>query len=261
MKKTIWISALGKKEDPAPIQRLHQIITQYGLDPIGHFWQDDLAQMAWTAPLDEISNPKVAMWMIVAKAQDLDSESIRYGLSCLAINVQNLKGHGFPIVIVLTSGETTPDRLATPLRGAQIVSIQNPGLGPKLAAKANIPASKSMPPYQLYIHAVVGIGQWYEVNPGTGHTWQGVLFGIDTGEITSHGTGSVGKLPEKAIVEYPMKGLEIQRGEVKYKAWAVKNTLSDQNGYFLGVKGYPKSILFGPLPEDNDLDVYVVELI
>jgi hypothetical protein len=127
-------------------------------------------------------------------------------------------------------------------------------------AKANMPPKKIEPGYRLDIFGIQGLGQYFEVGPPPGQTWDGVMFGIDRGEITAHAVGPAHKLPEKAVLEYPMKGLKLKLGDTEYTAWAVKNQLADDASYYVKVAEYPASILFGPMSESDDAEVFIVTL-
>jgi hypothetical protein len=123
----------------------------------------------------------------------------------------------------------------------------------------NTPAKKVPVEYRLDIYAMPKLGQWFEVGP-VDSSWKGVMFGVCGAEIDAHGVGPAGKLPQKAVLEYPMKGLKLALGEKDYTAWAVKNSLDGASSYYVRVQGEPESILLGPLAEGDDAEVYVLHL-
>ena len=256
--KNVWITALEKDENTA--KELFQTITRYGLNAGGHFWTDDLEKMEWAGAISELSKKETALWIITGKAESLAAENVRYGLSLLAVAVHAQKGHGFPIFLVLTEGEIEPETLPTPLKGIDVLSASSSGFGAKVTAQANMPVKKVELEYRLDIHALPGIGQWFEIGPARGHTWQGAMFGVDAGEINFHGVGPSGRLPDKATLNYPMQGLKLKVGDTDYTAWAVKNDLNERSSYFVRVKDYPGSILLGSFSEDDDAEAYVVTL-
>ncbi|MBU2548107.1 MAG: hypothetical protein KKB20_06855 [Proteobacteria bacterium] len=259
MKKGVWITVLDKARDEASARTLHQAVGKYGLAPAGHFWQDRLQEMAWSAPLEELLNPEISLWIILGSAESLASETIRYGLSLLGLGVQSRRGHGFPIMLVVTGGEVQPETLPTPLKGADVLPM-SATLGPKIVAKANMPQPKVAVEYRLDVYGVQGIGQWFEVGPPPGQTWSGVMFGVAGGDINAHGVGPADRLPERSVLEYPMKGLKIEFGDRAFTAWAVKNQLTDQDSYYLRVVEFPSALLFGPMSEGDDAEVFVVTL-
>lgn len=260
MNKVVWITVLDKKNDEAAAKQLFQTVTTYGLSGAGHFWQDNLFKMSWAEARDDLVKKETALWIIVGSADTLAKEDIRYGLSMLALSVLAQKGQGFPILLVTTGGQLPADTLPTPLKGADVLALTTPGLGPKIVAKANLPIKNPSLEYRVDVYGLEGIGQWFEVGPAAGHTWNGVMFGVSSGEINAHGVGPAGHLPERSVVEYPMKGLKLQLGEVEYTAWAVQNQLQPGTSYFLRIKDYPARILFGPLSEGEDAEVFIINL-
>ena len=259
MKKVVWITVLNKEKHEEIAKKLYQTVSQYGLGAAGHFWQDALEQMAWSTPREDLVKKETSLWIIVGSQEDFSNERIRYGLSLLTIGVHSQKGHGFPIIIAVTDGEIKTDDLPTPLKGADVLPAAGATLGPKITAKANMPVKKVPTDYRLDIYGVQGIGQWFEIGPEEGD-WSGVMFGTAGGEISAHGVGPMQKLPERSVLEYPMKGLKLQLGDNEYTAWAVKNTLTSNDSYYLRVNDYPSSLVFGPMSEGDDADVYVINL-
>jgi hypothetical protein len=57
-----------------------------------------------------------------------------------------------------------------------------------------------------------------------------------------------------------MQGLQVAVGDDEHTAWAVQNELDGGSSYYVRVQGEPQSILFGPLAEEDDADVYILKL-
>lgn len=256
MKKSIWITALDKDEVAA--KKVFTTAQRYGLDTGGHFWEDDLEKLAWSNVAPELLKPENHLWIICGARESFAKESVRFGLSMLALMLHDRRGHGFPIIMVPYSGTLDNATLPTPLKDAETLDMAK--LGAKVAAKANIPIKPVASPYLLRAYPIPGLGLWYEVGPAQGGSWSGGLFGVSGAEITAHGVGPSGKLPEKAVLEYPMKGLTLQSGETEFTAWGVKNALPEGQSYYARVQGSPAALIFGELPESDDADVYVVGL-
>ena len=260
MNKVVWITVIDKDQNQEKARALYQTVGRYGLSPAGHFWEDNLEQMSWTGARDDLLKKETALWIIMATAEGLAKETVRYGLSMLALGVQAQKGHGFPMMIVATAGEVLSEALPTALKGAEVLAVDPTTLGAKIAAKAGLPIKKIPTEYRLDAYGLPGIGQWFEVGPAPGQTWSGVMFGVCGGEINAHGVGEAHKLPERSVLEYPMKGLKLEMGQSEYTAWAVKNTLADDSSYYLRVNDFPSSLLFGPMSEGDDAEVFIVSL-
>ncbi|RLB38597.1 MAG: hypothetical protein DRH12_12655 [Deltaproteobacteria bacterium] len=257
MKKKIWVSALGEHKDA--VQDLMGRMKRYGLEVDGHFWEDDLEKMAWMKARDSVIDENVGLWAILGSQKDLESASIRYGLSALAITVQAKRGLGFPILILTTLGKVENTSLPTPLKGADVLPFGDPGLGAKIVAKVHAPSKEILPGYRLDVYGNTQIGQWFEVGPET-DKWEGAMLGINDGEITFQAVGPKGRLPSTSVLNYPMKGLKLAMGDNEYVAWAVKNPIDTNTSYFVKVQGHPSTIIFGPFSDSDDTDVFVFQL-
>lgn len=256
MKKSAFITALEKDETSA--KTVFQTVQRYGLETGGHFWVDDLNEMAWSAVTPELLKPENSLWVISGAEESFKTPSFRFGLSLLAVMLHDRRGYGLPILVVPQTGHITSDDLPTPLKSADIVAPAS--LGAKVAAKANIPVKNIQADYTLRLYPIPKLGLWFEVGPAQGNVWNGGLFGVCGGEIDACGVGESGKLPEKAVLEYPMRGLKLQNGEQEFTAWAVQNKLDKEQSLYLRVKGEPQAIMFGELPEGDDAEVYTIQL-
>jgi len=258
MAKSIWLSSLVRAEEE--IKKLITQMKTYGIEVNGHFWEDNLANMAWMSPREELIKPEVALWLILADEQSLTTPTIRYGLSLLAITVQANRGLSFPIIVLLTEG--TPPAAAdlpTSLKSVEFLSLADTALPAKLVAKVHAPSPPISSEYRLDVYGNAQIGQWFEIGP-TQATWSGAMFGISVGEITFHAVGQKGFLPERAVLNYPLKGIKLNLGEKEFVAWAVQNEINSQSSYFVKVKGFPDAILFGPYAQGEETEVYVVRI-
>jgi len=255
--KTVWVTSLISSEDP--IKELAQMLKTYGLQINGHFWNDDLEKVAWRGARDILVSPDISLWLIIASEENLTVPSIRYGLSLLAVTIQAAKGLAYPIALLMKGASAKAEMLPTPLKGIEILALDDPGIGAKLVAMVHAPAREPDTDYRLDVHGNEQIGQWFEVGPRN-TSWKGAMFGVSEGEIAFHGVGAKGSLPQKSILDYPVKGLRVQLAEREYTAWAVQNELNADTSYFVQVKGFPASILFGPYSQEGDADVYTVTL-
>ncbi len=259
MKKSIWMTSLLR--DEALVKSLFGKIKGYGLEVGGHFWEDDVAKMAWIGPREELIKPDTAAWVVAVSPEELEKPTVRYGLSALAITVQAKRGGSFPVVLLHPRGKAVDAQaLPVPLRSAETMAADDPGLGPKLVAKAHAPA-KAAPPreYRLDVYGNPHIGQWFEVGPNDA-AWKGAMFGVSGAEIAFHGVGASGMLPSRSTLEYSVRGMKIEIGGKEYVAWAVQNEIGPKSSYFVKVTGEPDSILFGPYASEDNAEVYILTL-
>jgi hypothetical protein len=258
MMKKVWLSSLVKSE--AVIKKVMAQLKTYGLEARGHFWEDDLPKVAWIKPRGELLDTKVVLWAILGSEEDFRNPAFRYGLSLLAVTVQAQRGLGFPMVVLQTEGQTiSPDTLTTPLRGVDVLSCSGAAWGAKMVAKAHGGKGEMSSEYRLDLYGNEHIGQWFEVGPAKG-SWSGGMFAVADAEIAFHGVGPKGVLPNRSVLNYPVEGLKLNLGGKEYTAWAVENELGCDTSYFVKVKGFPASILFGPYSKEQDADVFVMGL-
>ncbi|MCF6246838.1 MAG: hypothetical protein L3J69_05700 [Desulfobacula sp.] len=259
MPKRVWITSMSK--DKAATAWLLQLGKKYGLAPDGHFWVDEVEKIAFQAPLENLLAKETALWVISTTKKDLEKESVRYGLSLLCLCLQHIKGIGFPIMVVTPDDALTIEDLPTPFKGSEILKSDNKTLGAKMTARANTPIKKIPSDYRINIHANQGYGIWYELGPSKGQTWNGVLAGGLSSEINAHGVGPKGSIPLKTTLEYQMQGLELEIDDEKYTAWAVKNTIDEDQSYYVRFADAPGSILFGQMPDqENQADFNLLRL-
>lgn len=255
--KPIWISALG--HDQEKVHKTMAMLRTYGLEAEGHFWEDDLNKMAWLGPKNVLIQKETALWLILSNDKDLWTGTVRYGLSMLALSVQAVRGRGFPIILLHAGDMPAAEVLPTPFQGAKILAADSAAAGAKIVAAVHTPLKNLPAEYRLGVYAMPKLGQWFEAGPMEG-SWPGAMFGICGGEIDAHGVGPAGKLPEKAVLEFPMKGLKLNLGETQYTAWAVRNRLDSASSYYVRIQGEPRSILLGPMVEGEEAEVYVLNI-
>jgi len=250
MAKKVWVTSLSK--DQEQVTALLHLIKKYGLAQDGHFWVDDLKNMAWQSALAPLTQKDTGLWIICADKQALETESVRYGLSLLCLGLQAARGLGFPVMILSPDAPLDPEDLPTPFKGADLLPLTAPTLGAKITARANTPVAPMDPGYRMDIHANPGFGIWFELGPGKKETWNGVLAGGLASEINAHGVGPAGSLPQKTVLEYQMQGLKLALGGDEYTAWAVQNRIGPDQSYYVRFTDMPGRLIFGPLPGDED---------
>ncbi len=256
MHKTVWITSLTKDEEKTAA--LFNTVQGYGLDAAGHFWIDDPDKLGWAGAAEELLKPDTTVWLITGETEDFAKDSIRRELSLPAALLAARRGHGFPIVISPFAGEALPTDLPGPFKGAEVCAPD--ALGPKLAAKSNIPWKPAPAGYRLEPHPMDGLGLWFEVGPAEGRTWKGVVFGTCGAETEAHGVGPAGALPERCTLEYPFTGMKMESGGREYAAGGASNTLTDRDAYYVKVSNSPAALLFGELPGGGEAELFSLVL-
>jgi len=257
MAKHAWISALAQSE--TDIKTLIAVLKQYGIEGHGHVWADDPDKMAWMGPREEILKNETAMWIILSSHEELKTESIRYGLSLLALTVQAKRGTAFPILVLTTGTPGTAPDLPSPLQGASLMPLNDAALGPKIVALAHTKKAQASGAFFLDVYGNPRIGQWFEVGPA-GESWPGALFAVSSGEILFQAVGNRGILPDRSTLEYPYRGIKMELKGREYTAWACQNRLEEHDSYFVKIEGQPDSILFGPFTDNEQPELFALRL-
>lgn len=258
MKKNAWITILEKNEGLG--RMIFEETAKYGLTPSGHFWEDDLAKLAWAGAVQELTSANCAVWLIVGQASSFALKTVRQGLSLLALSAQAAHGHGFPILISPSGGRIETGELPTPLRSAEIVSA---GLGVKAVARANAKRQEIPLEYRLNVHPLPGLGLWLELGPSR-DPWIGAFMGCAGSEKCApdaHGVGLAGAIPQNSTLNYPVRGLQMELGGREFTAWGVHNELSPAESYYARVSDTPEALVFGPFPDRNEAEVFTVTLV
>lgn len=257
MAKKVWISALNK--DEKAVQAVMAACKKYALEPDGHFWSDDVEKMSWVEAVPALKKNDVALWAIIGKSEDFSRDKTRFGLSLLTIAVQARRRGRVPTLIISTDGRISTDSLPLMLKDADIVPLAGTTLGAKLVSRANQALKAPAIDYRLNVHGLPGIGLWFEIGPAS-LNWQGIMAGVDGAAIDAHGVGPAYGIPERAVLEFPMKGMKIQLGDAQFDTWAVKNTLDSSQSYYVRCQGMPRSLLFGQFSDDDEAEVHVLGL-
>ncbi|MCL1126468.1 hypothetical protein [Shewanella surugensis] len=249
MKKTVWISAFDKNEETSKVT--FNALHKYGLDVSGHFWPEYDDKKGWELPTEALKNADA--WVILMSPSAFANEHNRFSLNLTLMQIRTLKGDGFPVFI---SGIEKADVAEELIYLSACEFVNSAVLGVKLlsATAKVLPVSETE--YRLNCHAIMGIGTWFEVGPCP-HSWQGAMIALEGAEIDAHGVGPSGKLPQKAILSYPYKGMKLEVDGTEFIGWGVENELAAGESYYIRIKGLPKSMLFGESPIKNEnADLY-----
>jgi len=246
-------------EDPVKFGTIKSQLASSGLNFKWSLFDDDLEKNAWNLSIDEIKTTDTGVLIICGSKDDFLKKSVLKGLSFLALSVQYLKGEKFPIILI---SDFELDKLNLPfaLKNSFFVSINSTLIGAKTAAKANIPVKKGERDFRLNILTFNGYsGAWIEAGP-LSHNWNGVIAGgLKPGRIDALGVGQRDKIPEKSVLEYPVRGIELEIKGKNYYAWGAKNTISDKDSAFFRIDNSSDSIIFGAFNDGENIEVSIID--
>lgn len=261
-KKKVWLTWMPRGEGATGPEQTLGLLNQYGFEVSGDHWVDDLNRMAWTELAEQLLDPSGPdLWIIAGCRADFESHHSRYGLSLIAAMVEEERKtswQGFCLGI-----DFVPEKIALPtlLRSFQCLSGLDSGWPPKLVASVfkgdTVGVDKD---FRFNVIAHPMLGQWFEVGP-LGESWNGVMLGVASeSKITHHAIGARGQLPEKSVLEYPAEGIQAKLGEEEYSAWSVQNRIEPDQSYYVKVEGFPRSLIIGAHPGEDNAEVVCLEL-
>ncbi len=143
-------------------------------------------------------------------------------------------------------------------RKTNIIEIKE-GFEAKLMAKMYLPYTGPKFPFRICPHAVPGLGIWLEVGPAYGE-WNGVLIGVRKSGIRHLGIGEKGNLPDKTVLEYPVRNMKIEVDGKEFVAWAVRNKLNKEISAYANLEKSPYEVILGPW-NDEKPEIYNLELV
>ncbi len=255
-RKKLFITVLA--DDPELSGFIGQTAMKYGIDPVGGVWREEPGKPVWGDAADLMVRNAVDGWLLAGSGAEWSGNAVRRGhMALAALRAANRLGSGFTLFSLLAPAA---ENLPTPLAGA--IAADRAKLGARLAAKLGAPAPKTAAEYFFDLHSLpAGDGFVAEIGPAAGAEWRGALFAVSGGgEISHHSFGPRGSVPERGVVEYPLKGVKLESGGHEFVGWGVANRLGEGESYFLRVTGDPGRVLLGPLPEGDAAELYTVVL-
>ena len=261
-RKQVWSTWLPRAALHADIQSVLQSLKSRGLDVQGGQWNADLAKAGWMESAAPLFGVGPDLWSIVGCRNDYDADPVRYGLSLAAATIAAKRGAPVPTLVACLDACLDAASLPALLRASRCIGPPVSTWGAQAVALAMTPRSK--PTEELFSFSATAhpaLGQWFECGPADGLTWRGAILGVAGAELTHQGVGRRGELPERCVLEYPSKGIDIEYDGRAFSCWGVKNALTAGESYFVRVVGMPSRVLFGEFPEQDEAQLHVLQLI
>jgi hypothetical protein len=261
-RKRVWLSWLPEGDEAGEVRGLVTLLSKSGLEVDGTPWSRDLDKVGWLETAQVLVEPEKAdVWLVAGRAEDFQDRAVRYGLSLTQAMVRAKRGVPLATLCAGLDAALAQDALPALLHGVDRLGPPPAAWGAKTIAAAMRARSAAVDaePFRFSIIAHQRLGQWFEVGPVQGD-WKGALFGIDDGEITHHGVGPSGMLPERCTLEHPSIGMRIEAGGRELTCASVENRLAAGESYYVRVTGAPQCVLFGEHPEQDEAEVRILEL-
>lgn len=260
--KKVWISWVAGAESKTDPATAIQALKKNGIVGSGQHWMDDLAKCAWGELSDMLSDPAATdAWIIALDSSRAAQPAVRYGLSLVAQTLRARRGDAFPVHILALDALPASAALPLFLRDCPLHKASDTAWPAKLVAAFYTKTSATAQEFYFAAYGNPHLGQWIEVGPRSGN-WNGAMLGV-TGDakITHHAVGPRGRLPERTVVEYPIRDMKVTLGETPFTVWAVQNAISAEQSYFAKIDGLSATIICGGHPGDETSEVYSIQLV
>ena len=204
----------------------------------------------WMQLLPILDDPAVQAWVFRGRAQDFTTDVLRrWGMLVLALARPKP-----PIMACLLTDDGPEPHLPDFMGDVRVFRAHDPTFAARLMALR--PKAGPLPPRPFHAAAHLDplIGQWLEVGPGEGATWQGFMAGVTHAEVTAFGMGPRGALPRKCTLQHALRGIQGDWGGAPFNACAARNVVGADTACFLRVEGEPGAVFVAPYPEDNGED-------
>jgi hypothetical protein len=254
-----WLIGVGGVDAAAQIAASQ--LRTYGLSIKGQKWPVGEKQ-AWLASAQEAAAEGARLILIVVSPEDYQKPDLRRELALFRLFLQTLIRSPVDGLVILTD-PTKASEMKTELPGTALLGdfeiVQATGWQAKAVARLHSPR-KSKWPVRFGLFAQERIGVWLEVKPLPLETTTGCLVGVSGHEsnISFHAAGQAGLLPDKSVNEYEIKGLQFESAGHTFTAWALQNTFTPKESYYVRLEGEPDLLAVGLLPggEVSDVDLF-----
>ena len=254
-----WLISLGDVDTAAQLTASQ--LRPYGLRIEGQRWPAEEKQ-AWLASAQEAASAGARLILIVATPEQYQKPKLRRELALFRLFLQTLTKSAIDGLVILTdpskASEVRADLPGTPLLG-DFEIVQGSGWQAKAVARLHAPRKPKWP-VRFGLYAQEKLGVWLEVKPQPSEVTAGCLVGVSGNEsrISFHAVGEAGRLPEKSVNEYELKGIEFETAGHKFTAWALQNTLTSGDAYYVRLEDEPDMLAIGTLPggEVSDVDLF-----
>ena len=251
-----WIIGIGEVEPAA--QLVARQLKPYGVTIKGQKWPSGEKQ-PWLSSAQEAAGAGAHVVIVVASTENYNDKDRRRELSLFRIMLQTLLKQpvaGFVILIDPAKPlESTP-----PFFGTNVLNdwevVSGTTWPAKVVARLHVPQKLNWP-IRLEIFAQEKLGVWLSVNPQPGSITHGCVVGVsgNNADINFHAVGPAGRLPERSVNEYELKGIEFDIDTEHFKAWGVQNTLGPDDAYYVRLENEPDIIAVGGLPSGEIVDL------
>jgi|GEM_PF-1494152 len=259
--RCVWIVGIGDVEPVA--QLVAAQLKPYGVNIKGQKWPTGKKQ-PWLTSAQEAAGAGGHVVIVVASTETYNNLDRRRELALFRIFHQTLLKQPIAGFVMITDPTSQLDK-HIPSFGMNILEdwevVSGTTWPAKVVARLHVPRKLNWP-VKIDMFAQDKLGVWFSVNPQPEETTQGCVVGVcgNKADISFHAVGPADKLPERSVNEYELKGLEFEIDALHFKAWAVQNTLTPKDAYYVRIEGEPDVVAVGSLPNGEIVDLKLLHL-
>lgn len=259
--RCVWLIGLGDVDRVA--QQVAAQLRPYGTPVRGQKWPSGEKQ-PWLASAQEAAGAGARVVVVVAQPESYANPERRRELALFRLLLQSLNKttvNGFVVLTDLAAATTLDSDLPGTAVLADWEKVTDTGWPARVVARMHAPR-KPQWPARIGMYAQEKLGVWLEVKPSPDSTTQGCLLGVSghSASISFHAVGPAGRLPERSVNEYELKGIEFEAAGHAFSAWALRNTLTPADAYFVRIEQEPDILAIGNLPDGEFDDVDLLNL-
>ena len=257
--RCVWVIVVG--EANATAQAAAAKLAPYGVAVQGQNWPIDDASH-WMSQAQSAAQAGARFVLIAASAKDYQRPDLRRQLSLFRLFLQTLTQSAINGMVMLTDADqadvVTSELPGTALLGDWEVNPAN-GWAARVVARLHAPKRPGWP-VTLGLFAHEKLGTWLQTQPVPGEAARGCLVGVSGhgADISFHAAGQAGCLPENTVNEFSLKGITFTSAGHEFKAWALQNSLSPEQAYFVKLEGEPDLLAISTLPDGEISDVHLM---
>ncbi|MDL2274729.1 hypothetical protein LJC22_01205 [Desulfosarcina sp. OttesenSCG-928-G10] len=203
-------------------------------------------QRGWMQLLPIVNDPAVQAWVFAGHPADFTDE-VHCQIAMLTLAITRSSP---PLTAFVLTGSGEEPQLTNLLDHIRIFR-GNAAFAAKLAAARLKPQLPRPLPFHVKAHIDPLIGQWFEVGPDAGESWNGFMIGVVEAETIAFGVGARGLLPEKSTLHYPQCGIKGEWGGHIFSACAARNELGPEDACYVKVEGCPRILFVTQYPDDQ----------
>lgn len=198
------------------------------------------------------------IWIIGGQAT-LFTPTIKAAMALMALTVRQARSLKTGVLLCPCEGEApTAIRPSAPefsdfLAAQAVLDTSDPKWAGRLVAALRKDVPPPLLPFVLKAQNLPLFGIWLTLAAPAGTSLPGVLAGVEEDvEIRNHAVAPPGLPPERCVLQHAIRDMLATCGDESVHLWGVRNQITDMEVYFLQLATFPRLILAGEYPAQDE---------